>query len=131
MAGCRIVTDLCPQFSKLRDRWASHGYPKIQEDLDEAFQAIEKDIHAKNWKRVPRFESVLGEFLLFKYRQKNKAAKEGARGGWRIYALFEMETSTLYPIIVYPKKEWQDATDAAITAAILEVLKALKPESNA
>jgi hypothetical protein len=130
LAGCRIATGLCPQFSKLRDYWASHGYPKIHADLEEAYAAIRIDVHAKHWKRVARFQNVLNQFLLFKYRQKNKAAREGTRGGWRIYALFDVETSILYPIIVYPKKEWPDASDAAIIAAIREVLKALNPESS-
>src|SRR5437667_12098876 len=32
----------------------------------------------------------------------NKAAGEGARGGWRFYALYDKATQTLYPIVVYP-----------------------------
>jgi hypothetical protein len=73
-----------------------------------------------------RFSSILQGFLLHKYRQKNSAAREGARGGWRFYALFDKQNSILYPIIVYPKKEWSDASDEKIAECVRELLKILE-----
>lgn len=72
---------------------------------------------------MPRFSAILGQFKLFKYRQKNEFARKGARGGWRIYALFD--GTTMYPIIVYPKNAWEDATYDVITEAVKELLKIL------
>lgn len=75
---------------------------------------------------MPRFSAILQGFLLHKYRQKNTAAREGARGGWRIYALFDKQNGVLYPIIVYPKKEMSDATDKQIIESVRELLKILE-----
>lgn len=126
MAACRVDFDASPQFSILRDYWQKHGYPSIDDDLAEAFQAISKDVHANHWRLVPRFSAILQGFLLYKYRQKNTAAREGARGGWRVYALFDKHNNVLYPIIVYPKKEMSDAPDKQIIDAVRELLKILE-----
>jgi len=75
---------------------------------------------------MPRFSSILQGFVLHKYRQKNTAAREGARGGWRICALFDKQNNVLYPIIVYPKKEMSDASDKQITDAVRDLLKILE-----
>ena len=126
MAACRVDLDASPQFSILRDYWQKHGYPSVDGDLAEAFQAISKDVQANHCRVMPRFSPILQGFLLHKYRQKNTAAREGARGGWRICALFEKQNSVLYPIIVYPKKEMSDASDKQIIGAVRELLKILE-----
>lgn len=126
MAACRVDLDASPQFSILRDFYRKHGYPSIDDDLAAAFQEISKDVRANHCRIVPRFSAVLQGFLLHKYRQKNTAAREGARGGWRIYALFDKRNNILYPIIVYPKKEMDDAPDQQITDCVRELLKILE-----
>ena len=124
MAGCKIDSEASPQFQKLRERWKTSGYPSIDTDLAEAFSNIQRDTRACHCRGpVPRFADVLKGYLLFKYRQKNSAAKEGASGGWRILALYNPKTHTLYPIIVYPKKAMADADDDSINAAITELLR--------
>jgi hypothetical protein len=129
LAGCRIDQS-SPQFNKLREHWKKSGYPSIDDDLNEAFKAIAADVHAKNWRLVPRFSEVLGSFLLYKYRQKNNAAREGARGAWRFYALFDKTTSVLYPVVVYPKKAWADASDDVITGSLEEMIAILHPPKH-
>jgi len=123
---CKVDFAASPQFSILRESWRTHGYPRIDEDLAEAFQAICKDIQANHCKVVQRFSDVLGNFQLHKYRQKNNQAKEGASGGWRIYALYDKPHGILYPIIVYPKKEWVDVTDKFVTEQVHELLDILR-----
>jgi hypothetical protein len=121
LAACRIDPDLSPQFKILREHWRRSGYPSIEDDLTEAFRAISKEVQANHCRIVPRFAAVLGDFLLHKYRQKNRAAKEGASGAWRIYALFDKQRNVLYPIIVYPKKAWQDASEQLIIECVHEL----------
>lgn len=81
---------------------------------------------ANHCRVAPRFSSVLQGFQLHKYRQKNSGAREGARGGWRFYALFDKQNSILYPIVVYPKKEWKDAADILIEKSVKEILVILE-----
>jgi hypothetical protein len=125
VSGCSIDSQACPQFNTLRERWKKNGYPSIDSDLEEAFKEIRKNIQAKHCRSVPRFKSVLGDLQLFKYRQKNDAAREGARGGWRFYALFNKATGVLYPIVVYPKKALPDADDDTVKEGIEQVIKML------
>lgn len=127
MGGCNICPDASPQFKKLRERWKRFGYPSIDSDLEDAFKNIRQDVMANHCKRPPRFGAVVGDFELFKYRQKDKANREGASGGWRFYALFDKASAMLYPIVVYPKKEMEDADTATITAAIKELIRSLRP----
>lgn len=126
MPACKVDHDASPQFSILRNFYRTHGYPSIDDDLAEAFQAIKQNVQANRCRTVPRFSAVLQGFLLHKYRQKNKAAREGARGGWRIYALFDKQNNVLYPIIVYPKKEMTDVPDRQIIDCVGELLKVLE-----
>ena len=123
--GCKVEPEACPQFTKLREYWKKHGYPSIDTDLVEAFQNISKDIQANHGREMPRFSALLGGRKLFKYRQKNSGAREGARGGWRIIAILVPDTAVLYPIIVYPKKEWPDADDDTVKAGIKEIIAIL------
>ena len=130
MSGCRVDRNASPQFNKLREHWKNSGYPTIDTDLADAFQAISRDVQANHCRRVPRFSEALGDFLLLKYRQKNKGAREGSRGGWRFYALFDKKTATLYPIIVYPKKDWDDATEELITASVQDLVAIIGPSTH-
>ncbi len=130
MAGCSI-DESSPHFQQLREHWKKHGYRSIDTDLEDAFTNIRKDIHANQWKHVARFSAVLSfvregvryDYRLYKYRQKNRAAREGARGGWRIYAVFDPRKSILYPVVVFPKKEMEDASDDTINEAVEALLK--------
>jgi hypothetical protein len=121
LPGCRIDAEASPQFAALKEHWKRAGYDSIESDLKEAFQEIVKDIQACRCRPVGRFADVIGDLQLLKYRQKNRAAREGARGGWRIYALFDRERLVLYPIVVYPKKQWADASDDLIKKAVKQL----------
>ncbi|MFB3815410.1 MAG: hypothetical protein ACE14L_14995 [Terriglobales bacterium] len=110
MAACKIDADASPHFSKMREYWKNHGYPNIDADLAEAFANIRKDIQANHARRVPGFGDILKEYELYKYRQKNRLAREGASGGWRIYALFDRRTTTLYPLLYIPRRPWRTLT---------------------
>lgn len=61
---------------------------------------------------------MLSGYVIHKYRQKNKADREGAKGGWRIWAVFDPPKGMLYPILVYPKKHLADADDSDVIAAV-------------
>jgi len=122
LAECKIDVDASPHFKQLREYWKKHRYPSIDTDLDEAFTNIRKDIQANQRWRVPRFSAALQGYELFKYRQKNRSAREGASGGWRIYTLFDSDTNTLYPLIVFPKKAMADADDDTIRDSITALL---------
>jgi hypothetical protein len=129
LAGCKVDSEASPQFARLRDHWKKNGYPSIEKDVAEAFGKIQKDVQACHWKPMARFSAVLGPYKLFRYRYKNSAAREGARGGWRVIALYDEKTTALYPIIVFPKKELPDADDDTIIKAIEEMIDILsKPE---
>ena len=125
MATCRIDPDASPQFALSCENWQKSGYPTVKSDVDDALAKIRKDHLACRCRLVPRFAAVLGDFQLLKYRQKNAGASEGARGGWRILALYHRQDGMLYPILVYPKKECDDAPDKQVTGCIQELLDTL------
>lgn len=126
MATCRIDTDASPQFALSCESWQKCGYSTVKSDVQDALAKIRKDHLACRCRPVPRFAAVLGDFQLLKYRQKNAGASEGARGGWRILALYHKQDGILYPILVYPKKEWADAPDKQVTGYIQELLDSLR-----
>ena len=126
MAGCKIDASRSLQLQTLIATWKACGYPSVEQDLENAYKEIRKDIKACHCRKAARFSEVLGNFELLKYRQKDSRSKEGARGGWRIYALYDKRDGTLYPIIVYPKKHWTDAADDVIIAATKELIQLVK-----
>jgi hypothetical protein len=128
LAGCKVDAQASPQFNQLREHWKKSGYPSIDTDLADAFRAISQNIDANHCTKMQRFSAILRDFVLLKYRQKNSAAREGARGGWRIIGLYRKQSGTLYPIIVYPKKEWDDATQEIVEASVQQMLGALQME---
>jgi hypothetical protein len=125
LAGCKVDAQISSRFNKLREYWKKSGYPSIDADLVDAFKAISQNIEANHCRRVPRFADVLGNFTLLKYRQKDSSAREGARGGWRIIALYSKSEGILYPIIVYPKKEWDDATKEIVEDSVKQLISIL------
>jgi hypothetical protein len=118
LGACRVDTSACPHFEVARLYWKKRGYPHIDDDLNDAFGDIQKEVMACRCRVVPRFSAVLGAYSLHKYRQKNKADREGARGGWRILAVFDNNRSVLYPILVWPKKQLADADDDDVISAL-------------
>jgi hypothetical protein len=126
LPGCKIDSTRSPQFNKLRESWKNSGYPSIDADLEEAFTSIRSNTQACQCRSVILSKEVLGEFLLFKYRAKNRAAREGASSGWRFYALLDKANGVLFPIIVYPKKAWQDASSGLIKSALTETIEILR-----
>jgi hypothetical protein len=123
--GCRVDSTASPQFNTLREGWKKSGYSSIDADLEEAFKSIRINVQACQCKPIVLPKEILGDFLLFKYRAKNKSAKEGASGGWRFYALFDRSRAILYPIIVYPKKKWVDAATELIKQSLAEIIAIL------
>lgn len=121
MAGCKVNSEASPQFKHLREHWKRKGFPKISDDLTEAFSAISQNILAANGARVQAGPIV----EIYKYRQNSKDIKRGSRYGWRIIALFHKSTETMYPIIVYPKTAWENAGDKMIAEAIQEIRQIL------
>jgi hypothetical protein len=128
LAACKVDDSACPHFVAARNYWEKHGYPRIDADLSEAFTNIQKDVNANHCRLVGRFSAYLAGFALHKYRQKNKADREGASGGWRIWAVFDVANSILYPIVVYPKKHKADADDDEVIQALQALLTYLEQQ---
>lgn len=113
--------------------WKKKGYPSVKSDLESAFQKIQKDVMACDCRNAERTSAILLEAIgpdrrvyLHKYRCKDKASGEGASGGWRFYAVFDKDTNVLYPIIVYPHKQWQDASEDYIKDCVNELISIIK-----
>ncbi len=62
---------------------------------------------------------------VYKYRQNSKDVRRGARYGWRIVGLYVKATATMYPVLVWPKTEWEDVDAATISEAVIEMTKIL------
>jgi hypothetical protein len=128
LATCKVDPDASPEFATLKKHWKKQGYHSINSDLEAAFTEIAKDVQACNCKPAGRTSAILLEAApdrnvsLHKYRHKDKASGEGASSGWRIYAVFDKGSNILYPIIVYPHKEWQDAHPDEIKKCVDEIL---------
>ena len=132
MGACKVEPDASQQFAILRDYWKRKNYRSIVSDLDEAFKTLSRDVYGCHFRLAERTSAILIEaaperdLALHKYRHKDKASSEGARGGWRIWAIFDRATETLYPIIVYPHKEWSDAPDELIKKCVSEIVTILE-----
>ncbi len=132
MAGCKIDSEASVQFNTLRSHWKKKGYPSVDKDLENAYKELSKDLLACHCKPAGRTSAILKQIApdrdaaLHKYRCKDTANSEGAQGGWRFYAILDRPTATLYPIIVYPHKQWSDATEELIRDCVKELMSVLK-----
>lgn len=117
LAGCTLDDKASPQFTLLCEKWERSGYTHIYEDLRQAFEAITQNVLAKKARRVQAGSNL----VVYKYRQNSSDIRRGEKYGWRIYALYDVMTATMYPIIVYPKPAWDDADTGTILAAIREI----------
>jgi hypothetical protein len=117
VAAHRVDPTKSPHFTKLVARWKK-DYRHIQDDLDKLFAAIGKDLHAASAWRVQAGTNV----EVYKYKQNSSDIRRGASYGWRVIALFDKKTATLYPILVWPKTAWGDAGNDLYDSAIEEVL---------
>ena len=126
MPTCRVDHQASPTFSKLLKK-LSRDFPHIEEDLVEAFIAIQQDyLHAKHANLIP---GVGGAVL--KYRQHSRDIRRGARGSFRIIAYYHAPTNTLYPLLVYAKTDREDVPRAEIQNALKEMNDTLgSPESS-
>jgi hypothetical protein len=115
VAGHKVDRTKSPQFEKLVQHW-KRTYPHIEDDLKKALDAIGQNLMACGADRIQAGPNV----EVYKYRQNSKDIRRGASYGWRIVALIDKRTSTLYPILVWPKPAWGDAADAAYASAIEE-----------
>jgi mRNA-degrading endonuclease RelE of RelBE toxin-antitoxin system len=115
---CVIDRDASPTFRVLVDHWKKK-FPKIEKDLDEAFECIRKDYrNAKQARSKPGFNDTV-----FKYRQKSSDMNRGASYGFRIYAYYDKASNTLYPIVVYPKKAMQEFDPDKLIKAVDEIIR--------
>jgi hypothetical protein len=121
LAECTVNSEASPQFNKLREYWKRKGFPQIDKDLADAFAAISKDILAVKANRVQAGPLI----EVYKYRQNSRDIKRGSSYGWRIIALFERRTATMYPIIVHPKTAYDKAGDDAIAEDVKEIRQIL------
>jgi hypothetical protein len=119
--GCKIDCR-SPQYNTLLEKWKP-DYPHIDNDLEDAFKSIRKNVDAKNCRVVPRHGTGV---ILRKYRQNSTDIGRGASYGWRIHAIHDEATGTLYPILIYPKTVWSDASTGTIIAAINQMVAILK-----
>ena len=51
-----------------------------------------------------------GPHAVWKYRFKNSDSQKGARGSYRLVAVYDREAGILFPIILYAKADKDDAT---------------------
>ncbi len=94
--------------------------------MDSAIAAISANHEALHCNRMQRFESLLEGRLLLKYRFKDSHHREGARGGWRMIAIFDPKMRILHPIMIYPKKIWEVPSDADLGQCVANLGMALR-----
>lgn len=113
MPPCRIDIDASPTFRKLL-RKLQKTCRKINEDLAEAFECIEKDYtKAANANAIPNFAKSA-----WKYRWKSSDLRRGALGGFRIIAFYNQDKAILYPLFIYLKTDREDVSYKEIQEAI-------------
>ncbi len=116
MPKCRIDLEASPTFKKLIENHRRR-YPKLKDDLKEAFQRIEEDYtSASNARAIPGFSSKV-----WKYRCKCSDLRRGARGGIRIIAVYNNDNETLYPIFFFLKTEQEDVDPKVIQRLVEEL----------
>lgn len=133
MAACKVDTTKSPDFAYLCKKWRKQNYSSLDADIEAALAIITENYEASHCRRMQRFDDVLEGRLLLKYRFKNSSRSEGSRGGWRMIAIFDPPTRTLYPIMIYPKKEWELPGEEDLTRSVVNLAIALRqlnfPES--
>lgn len=126
MAAYRVDSTASPDFKSLCDHWRTHGFPSVDRDTAAAFGEIAKNHEACRGRRVQRFEDLLADRFLLKYRYRDSARREGARGGWRILAILDPPTKCIYPIMVYPKKAWEMPSGEDLRKCVSNLSTALR-----
>lgn len=126
MPACKIDSSKSPDFASLCEHWRKQGYPSVWKDAEAAFVAISANHEALHCNRMQRFEDVLEGRLLLKYRFKDSAHREGARGGWRMIAVLDPKTMDLYPILIYPKKKWEVPEEDDLSKSVSNLAIALR-----
>ncbi len=99
-----LIDDTTPAFQR-RVKHLRKDFPKIDEDLQHLFEKITKaDSFKVHGDGVPGFGNTV-----WKYRCESSNMNRGKSGGFRILAYFLESRSTLYPFLVYTKKEYEKA----------------------
>jgi hypothetical protein len=116
---CTIDREASPTFQALVQHWKKKGFPRIEEDLQKAFQSIAPNFRtANNCRSKPGFGDSL-----FKYRQKSSDLNRGSSYGFRIYAYYEKDRHTLYPLIIYQKTAMQEYDEKELKEAVKEIIQ--------
>jgi hypothetical protein len=118
---CAIDVDACPKFLRLLKQ-LKKKYRQIDADLKDLFEEVEKDYElAANAAAIPSWK---GE--VWKHRCASRDMQVGQSGGFRLISWVDKqeEPHVLYPLLIYPKSEKEDA--AAIDIA--EAMRLLKAE---
>lgn len=87
-------------------------FPKIQSDLDNFWNHIEKEAYSDLWNWV------------FKYRIRNSSIPVWKRSGFRIIVLF-LNKNNCIPLIIYSKNQLENISSLMIIKAKEEILKEL------
>ena len=120
MPPCEIDVGACPKFLRLVKQ-LKKKYRQILDDLEALFEEITKNYEvASNAAAIPSWK---GE--VWKHRCSSRDMKVGQSGGFRIISWVDrtQEPHVLYPLLIYPKSEKEDAPGIEIAEAI-RLLKA-------
>lgn len=124
MPLCLVNKKHSPTFDSLIEHY-KRKFPKIEEDVDEALEAISKDYRtARHSNSIPRFNNTA-----YKYRVKCSDMRRGAQGGYRLIAYYHQQTNTLFPVLIFPKTELEDTDFESISSAIKELQAILEPDA--
>lgn len=125
MPRCRIDIEASPTFQRLLREY-QRRYPRTRADLVDAFSRIEQDPeHAAHATPLIGFGR-----RVWKYRSKHSDLSRGARGGYRIIAVYDGGNAILWPILLYAKVDRDDVPADVVKRAVEEIREALRAASS-
>jgi hypothetical protein len=115
---------------RLRDHWKKNGYRSIQKDLQEAFNAIEKDIHSKQVAsdgKVFRSTRSIQTLQVPSKRQCSQGRRERWVSNHRSIRRKELDAVSDHRV---SKKQYRDAHDNTITQVVEEIIAILNKSED-
>ena len=115
MPPCAINAHACPKFLRLVKQ-LKKKHRRIANDLAEVFEEIERDYEtAANAAAIPGWKGDA-----WKHRCASSDMQKGQSGGFRIISWVDktQEPHVLYPMLIFPKSEKEDAAAIEVSDAI-------------
>lgn len=124
---CAIDVDACPKFSRLV-KHLKKKHRRIVDDLERVFEDV-----ARDYETAAHATAIVGwKGEVWKHRCASTDMQKGQSGGFRIVSWVDktQDPHVLYPLLIYPKSDKEDAAVIEIAEAIRLLKSELESRSR-